>query len=498
MDLIGICLFKRNVSILTTLNRCRIFNSVVRWRDQRKLYSYKSLSDSLHTDLTRTYFSFSVRGSLFPKSLSLTSRSRRLGNEFKSPIQAVPVIIQPTREFHTSGRLKALPAPIIWLVLKPIQKLVAIILGRSIRKWWLALPANKKQLFREWMRRRRWHLAGAGAGFMFFISLLFLTHLDESPVTGRSRLLVFSRENFLELAQFTSDGYMEEFKESLLPASDPRHQVVEQVVQHIAQRNQDIAEISSVSWTVHVVDGPTVNAFVLPNGEVFIFTAMLEAVADVHQLTFILGHEMAHALIGHAAEQASLSHVVELLSLILLTAIWAICPRDSLAVLGQWIQTKLVQFLFDRPFSRKLEAEADQVGLQLAAKACADVRAGPVFWQQMEISEQLRGEPTIPEWLSTHPSHQNRVRQLDRLVPEALELRDRCDCPTLPAADPRVIFSKSVRLILENAKKQEVMEKEENNEKGRMLPLPQTPPVPAQGAPLGGLLASSALPQNSA
>ncbi len=51
------------------------------------------------------------------------------------------------------------------------------------------------------------------------------------------------------------------------------------------------------------------------------------------------------------AEQASLSHVVELLSLILLTAIWAICPRDSLAVLGQWIQGKLVQVTADLTIS---------------------------------------------------------------------------------------------------------------------------------------------------
>ncbi|KAM6962450.1 metalloendopeptidase OMA1, mitochondrial [Aplochiton taeniatus] len=286
---------------------------------------------------------------------------------------------------------------------------------------------------------------------MVILALFFLTHLDESPVTGRMRLLVFSRENYMELAAITSQGYMEEFAEQLVPEQDPRHQVVQRVVQHLAQRNQDIPEVSSVPWCVHVVQSPTVNAFVLPNGKVFMFTGMLEAVADIHQLTFILGHEMAHAVMGHSAEQASMSHVIDFLSLILLTAIWAVCPRDSLAVLGQWIQGKLVQFLFSRPYSRKLEAEADQVGLQMAAKACADVRAGPVFWQQMELTDQLTGEPTIPEWLSTHPSHRNRVTQMDRLIPQALELRESCDCPALPATDPRSVFAKSVRLLLDGA-----------------------------------------------
>ncbi|TDH08151.1 hypothetical protein EPR50_G00095120 [Perca flavescens] len=387
------------------------------------------------------------------------------------PLHPGPVLAQCGHLFHTSAPVRAPPAPLIWLLLKPLQKIMAIILGRSIRKWWVALPANRRQLLREWVRQRRWHLA-AGAGVaMVIVALFLLTHLDESPVTGRTRLLLFSRENYMELAAMTSEAYMEEFAELLVPVTDPRHQVVEQVVQHLAQRNKDIPEVSEVTWSIHVVQSPDVNAFVLPNGKVFIFTGMLDAVADVHQLTIVLGHEMAHALLGHSAEQASLSHVVDLLSLILLTAIWAVCPRDSLALLGQWVQGKLSQLMFSRPFSRKLEAEADQVGLQLAAKACADVRAGPVFWQQMEVRDQLTGEPTFPEWLSTHPSHRNRFAQLDRLIPQALELRESCVCPALPPIDPRVVFSKSVRVLLENAKHQE----REGPEGAREPRLPHSP-----------------------
>ncbi|KAM4740147.1 metalloendopeptidase OMA1, mitochondrial isoform 3-T4 [Anableps anableps] len=156
------------------------------------------------------------------------------------------------------------------------------------------------------------------------------------------------------------------------------------------------------------------------------------------------------------AEQASLSHVVDLLSLILVTAIWALCPGDSLAVLGGWAKDKLTELMFNHPYSRKLEAEADKVGMHLAAKACADVRAGPVFWQQLEIVDKLTGNPTLPEWLSTHPSHRNRSSQMDRLIPQALELRETCACPALSPIDPRVIFSKTVHELLEKAKEQGV------------------------------------------
>ncbi|XP_077439154.1 metalloendopeptidase OMA1, mitochondrial [Vanacampus margaritifer] len=370
-------------------------------------------------------------------------------------LSKTPCRLQPPlcgAQFRTSARVKALPAPLFWMVLKPVQKLMAMILGRSVRKWWVALPDNRRELFRQWVWQQRWRLVALAGTAAAITALLLLTHLDQSPVTGRTRLLVFSRQNYMELAAFTSEAYMEEFGKLLLPESDPRHQAVERVVQHLARRNQNLPEMADVDWTVHVVQSDNANAFVLPNGKVFMFTGMLEAVADVHQLTIVLGHEMAHALLGHAAEQASLSHVVDLLSVVLLAAIWTVCPRDSLALLGQWVQEKLTQLMFNRPYSRKLEAEADEVGLQLAAKACADVRAGPVFWQQMEIREQLSGEPSLPEWLSTHPSHKNRVAQLDRLVPQALELRERCMCPTLPPTDPRAVFSKSVRVLLEDAK----------------------------------------------
>lgn len=398
-----------------------------------------------------------------------------------APPSGGSILTQCPQHFHTSAPLKALPTPLIWMILKPLQKLAAIILGRSIRKWWVALPDNRRHLMRQWTWQRRWHLAGGAAVAMVIVALLLLTHLDVSPVTGRTRLLVFSRENYMELAAVTSDSYMEKFAELLLPVTDPRHQVVERVVQHLAQRNKDIPEVAEVTWSVHVVQSHNTNAFVLPNGKVFMFTGMLDAVADVHQLTFVLGHEMAHAILGHSAEQASLSHVVDLLSLILLAAIWAMCPKDSLALVGQWAQEKLKELMFSRPFSRKLESEADQVGLQLAAKACADVRAGPVFWQQMEIRDQLTGEPDFPEWLSTHPSHKNRFTQLDRLMPQALELRESCVCPALPAIDPRDVFSKSVKALLENAKHQ--------NPESTRKPRPTTSPSPLPSALPAALLA---------
>ncbi|XP_064003022.1 metalloendopeptidase OMA1, mitochondrial isoform X2 [Pogoniulus pusillus] len=326
--------------------------------------------------------------------------------------------IQVFRYFHTSPSFQAAPVPLFWIIIKPAQKLLAIILGRSIRNWWKALPPNKRELVKQSARKNKWKilLGVSSLGVLFVI--FYFTHLEETPMTGRPRLLVFGKEHFRELSQMEYDMWMEEFQSKMLPETDTRYQVVETVLGHLSESNKDIPRISALQWVIHVVDEPDINAFVLPNGQVFVFTGLLDAVSDVHQLSFILGHEIAHAVLEHAAEKASLVHLLDFLSLIFLTLIWAICPRDSLAVVGQWIQSKLKEFVFARPYSRILEAEADKVGLELAAKACVDVRASSVFWQQMEVARNIQGEPKLPEWLSTHPSHENRAEHLDRLIPE--------------------------------------------------------------------------------
>ncbi|XP_006048330.2 metalloendopeptidase OMA1, mitochondrial [Bubalus bubalis] len=366
------------------------------------------------------------------------------------PLNHLPT--RDIRSFHTSPRCQAAPAPLLLMILKPVQKLLAIIVGRGIRKWWQALPPNKKELFKESLRKNKWKLFLGLSSFGLLFVVFYFTHLEVSPVTGRSKLLLLGKEHFRLLSELEYEAWMEEFKNDMLTEKDARYVAVKAVVHHLIECNQDIPGISEINWIIHVVDSPDINAFVLPNGQVFIFTGLLNSVTDIHQLSFLLGHEIAHAVLEHAAEKASLVHLLDFLGLIFLTMIWAICPRDSLALLGQWIQSKLQEFLFDRPYSRTLEAEADKIGLQLAAKACVDVRASSVFWQQMEFAESLHGHPKLPEWLSTHPSHGNRAEHLDKLIPQALKIRETCNCPPLSGPDPRLLFKLSMKNFLEAEK----------------------------------------------
>ncbi|XP_073213648.1 metalloendopeptidase OMA1, mitochondrial isoform X2 [Lepidochelys kempii] len=330
----------------------------------------------------------------------------------QSPNRVPAWDVQIIRLFHTSSSFQAAPVPLLWIILKPAQKLFAIILGRSIRKWWKALPPNKRELFKESARKNKWKIVVGLCSFVVLFIMFYFTHLEETPITGRARLLVFGKEHFRELSQMEYDMWMEQFKNEMLSETDPRYQVVKKVIGHLSESNQDIPQVSEFKWVIHVVEEPGINAFVLPNGQVFVFTGLLNAVSDIHQLSFILGHEIAHAVLGHA-------------------------------------------FLFDRPYNRTLEAEADKVGLQFAAKACVDVRASTVFWQQMELVETIQGQRKLPEWLSTHPSHENRAEHLNRLIPEALKIRESCNCPSLPGPDPRLIFKLNMQHLLEASKDKE-------------------------------------------
>uniref|UniRef100_A0A8I3WFP2 Metalloendopeptidase OMA1, mitochondrial n=1 Tax=Callithrix jacchus TaxID=9483 RepID=A0A8I3WFP2_CALJA len=330
-----------------------------------------------------------------------------------SPLRAV-------RNFHTSPRFQAAPVPLLLMILKPLQKLLAIIVGRGIRKWWQALPPNKKELFKDSIRKNKWKLVLGLSSFGLLFMVFYFTHLEVSPITGRSKLLLLGKEQFRLLSELEYEAWMEEFKNHMLTEKDARYLAVKEVLCHLIESNKDVPGISQINWTVHVVDSPVINAFVLP------------------------------------AEKAGMVHLLDFLGMIFLTMIWAICPRDSLALLGQWIQSKLQEYMFNRPYSRKLEAEADKIGLLLAAKACVDIRASSVFWQQMEFVDSLHGQPKMPEWLSTHPSHGNRVEHLDRLIPQALKIREMCNCPPLSKPDPRLLFKLSMKHFLEESEKEDL------------------------------------------
>lgn len=117
--------------------------------------------------------------------------------------------------------------------------------------------------------------------------------------------------------------------------------------------------------------------------------------------------------------------------LVPLALLWAVLPNDGIALIADWFFNKVIEVVFELPFSRDMEREADEVGLTMAAKACFDVRQAPLFWGKMEALETLEGRDKMPEILATHPTHDRRREYLETLVPDALKMREQYGCAHL-------------------------------------------------------------------
>jgi predicted Zn-dependent protease len=163
-------------------------------------------------------------------------------------------------------------------------------------------------------------------------------------------------------------------------------------------------------WEVNLISSRQINAFCMPGGKIAFFTGIL----DQLQLTddeaaMVMGHEIAHALREHARERIAKTQATQL----------------GAAIVGQLFAegryARLISEggnLLTLKFSRDDESEADIVGLELAARAGYDPRAGITLWQKMSAAN--RGTPL--QWLSTHPSGSNRIKEIEKHLPLVLPL----------------------------------------------------------------------------
>lgn len=168
-------------------------------------------------------------------------------------------------------------------------------------------------------------------------------------------------------------------------------------------------------WEVNVMTSDELNAFCMPGGKVMVYSGIITRLdlTDA-ELANILGHEVAHALREHVREQMSQALVAQ----------GVIGTGAAIFGLGKTSTDAAsvgYQVLLASKFSRTDESEADQIGLELAARAGYDPRAGITLWQKMTSANQ-GGKP--PEFLSSHPADSTRIQQIQKLLPKVIPLYD--------------------------------------------------------------------------
>ena len=168
-------------------------------------------------------------------------------------------------------------------------------------------------------------------------------------------------------------------------------------------------------WDVRVFQDASANAFALPGGKIGVHTGLLEVAQTPDQLAAVVGHEIGHVLAQHANERVSTSYAtgagLQLIEALLGGGSGQ--QQNVMALLGLGAQYGIMM-----PFSRTQESEADQIGLELMARAGFDPREAVTLWQNMERA----GGAQPPEFLSTHPSSSSRIANLQKLTPAAMNL----------------------------------------------------------------------------
>jgi predicted Zn-dependent protease len=166
-------------------------------------------------------------------------------------------------------------------------------------------------------------------------------------------------------------------------------------------------------WEVHVISVEEVNAWCMPAGKMAMYTGLIQKLnATDDEIAAVMGHEIAHALREHARERMSRQMGTQL-GVGLLGAIFGV------GELGQNIANNVANVAINLPNSRLHETESDRIGVELAARAGFDPRASISLWEKMA---KLSGGGQPPKWLSTHPSHEDRINDLRQYSEKVMPL----------------------------------------------------------------------------
>src|SRR5256885_8269380 len=166
------------------------------------------------------------------------------------------------------------------------------------------------------------------------------------------------------------------------------------------------------AWEAHELTTDEVNAWCMPAGKVAVYTGLinkLQVTAD--ELAAVMGHEMGHALREHTREQMSQQAITQ-------TAIGGLGALFGIGDLGQSVAGMVANVTMQLPKSRGMETEADRIGVELAARAGYNPQAAISLWQKME---KLAGSQP-PQFLSTHPSHETRIADLQAYSAKVMPL----------------------------------------------------------------------------
>jgi predicted Zn-dependent protease len=250
--------------------------------------------------------------------------------------------------------------------------------------------------------------------------LLLPGSCSEVEITGRQQFIVVP-DSLINSMAFQS--YSEFLSQHKLSGNAEQTMMVKRVgnriqtaVERYCQENYCAEKLAGYQWEFNLVEDPNVNAWCMPGGKVVVYTGILPIAQDEAGLAVVMGHEIAHAFAKHGAERMSQNLFVEMGGIALSKALETRpAQTKELFMQSYGVGTQVAVLL---PYSRVHENEADRLGLIFMAMAGYNPEEAVAFWQRM-AAEKKGAQP--PEFLSTHPHDATRIRNLQNLVPEAMQ-----------------------------------------------------------------------------
>ncbi|MBN2174344.1 MAG: M48 family metallopeptidase [Bacteroidales bacterium] len=256
---------------------------------------------------------------------------------------------------------------------------------------------------------------------IFVVLGIFLFSCATVPITGRKQLALVPNSQILPLSY---SSYEQVLKESKLSTNQAEVNMVKKVgsniekaVEEYMAQNNMIDALKGYEWEFNLIDDKDViNAWCMPGGKVAFYTGIMPICQDEAGVAVVMGHEVAHAIANHGGERMSQGLVQQLGGLALSVALQD-KPEQTQALFftAYAVGTTYGVML---PYSRLHESEADKLGLIFMAMAGYDPYEAPEFWERMKAQSQ--GDQP-PEWMSTHPSHQSRIDELNAYIPKAMK-----------------------------------------------------------------------------
>ena len=277
-------------------------------------------------------------------------------------------------------------------------------------------------------RRRggmRWWVLVLFAGYLGYY---WLSHRQDAAFTGRTQMVDTTMDQEVALGL---QGFQQILAESQVvregEAVNEVREVARRLIDAGPKLEQHLATTRGVSavtpwdqfeWEVAVIDSEQANAFCLPGGKMAVYTGILPIAQNDDALAAIMGHEIAHAILRHGAERMAQQKLVQIGAVAAGMSTSDMDPRQRqmlMAAIGVGTQYGVML-----PFSRNHESEADYVGLMLASAACFNPAESIGLWQRMGANSAGK---TPPEFMSTHPSSDTRIQQLQGWMDEANQIR---------------------------------------------------------------------------